>query len=384
MAVLDCRPVTLLDELAGPDAHDLLARLRRDAPVTRVAELDGWLVTGYDAAVTVMRDAAAFTVDDPRFSTARVVGPSMLSLDGREHTRHRSPFVAAFRPRHVEDRFGAWTASLAGDLVEGIRGAGHADLRPALAGPLAVAVVAFALGLDDADAPTVLGWYAAIVAAVSALSAGEQPGPAADVAVRALADRVGRGGRAGSVLAEARRVLDGADVIANAAVMMFGGIETTEGMILNAVRHLLGNPDVLAALRADPALLPAVVEESLRLEPAAAAVDRYATTDVELAGTPIRRGELVRVSITAANRDPAVFPDPDRFDPARANVRSQLSFARGPHVCIAMDLARLETRAALHAVLDLPGLRLDAPAPVTGLIFRKPPTLPVSWDVLRR
>ncbi len=382
--MLDCRPVTVLDELAGPDAHELLARLRRDAPLTRVDELDGWLVTAYDAAVTVMRDAATFTVDDPRFSTARVVGPSMLSLDGREHTRHRSPFVAPFRPSRVEERFGSRTASLATALVDGVRSDGHADLRASVAGPLAVAVVAFALGLDDTDARTVLGWYGEIVGAVSALSAGEEPGPGAGAAVRALADHVVTGGRPGSVLAEARRALDGADVIANAAVMMFGGIETTEGMILNAVAHLLAQEHVLAAVRADAGLLPAVVEESLRLEPAAAVVDRYATRDVELAGVAIRRGELVRVSITAANRDPAVFADPDRFDPARGNVRSQLSFARGPHVCIAMDLARLETRAALRAVLDLPGLRADGPAPVTGLIFRKPVTLPVRWDVPHR
>ena len=184
------------------------------------------------------------------------------------------------------------------------------------------------------------------------------------------------------MLAGARDTLDRDDVIANAAVMMFGGIETTEGMILNAAALLLENPAVLGAVRDDPGLLPAVVEESLRLQPAAAVVDRYATRDVELGGATIRRGELVRVSLAAANRDPAVFPDPDRVDPARANVRAQLAFARGPHVCLAMDLARLETRAALTALLTLPGLRLDAPVPATGLIFRKPAALPVRWDAL--
>jgi cytochrome P450 len=86
------------------DPHPVLARLRETEPVSWVPVLDGWLVTGYSLAQQVMRDAATFTVDDPRFSTATVVGPSMLSLDGPEHARHRDPFVPPFRPAPVRDR----------------------------------------------------------------------------------------------------------------------------------------------------------------------------------------------------------------------------------------------------------------------------------------
>jgi cytochrome P450 len=135
----------------------------------------------------------------------------------------------------------------------------------------------------------------------------------------------------------------------------------------------------LAALRADRTLIPAAVEESLRLEPAAAVVDRYATRDVELGGASIRAGDLVTASITGANRDPAVFADPDRFDLARANVRQQLAFARGPHVCIGLDLARLEAATALDALLDLPGLRLTGDTAPRGLVFRKPPAVYMTW-----
>ena len=115
---------------------------------------------------------------------------------------------------------------------------------------------------------------------------------------------------------------------------MFGGIETGEGMTTNLFWHLLTNPDQLAALRADRALGANAVEELLRLEPAAARVDRYATIDTELDGTAIPRGDLVIVSITAANRDPAAFPDPDAFDITRANARTHLAFAHGPHACV--------------------------------------------------
>jgi cytochrome P450 len=372
------------DDLAGPDAPRLLARLRAEQPVARVPALDAWLVTRYDLARQVMRDDAGFTVDDPRFSTARVVGSSMLSLDGAAHRRHRSAFAAPFRPRRIDERFAAEVDTLVTGLLDRIRSRGHADLRTELAGPLSVAVVASALGLRAVDAATVLDWYREIVAAVTALSAGRPASPAAATAMSALDAhvRTGLAEPGDSVLHGATGALDASDIVSNAAVMMFGGIETTEGMIANAIVHLLANPRAAAAVRDDPALAAAAVEESLRLEPAAAVIDRYATADCELGGAAIARGDLVRVSITGANRDPAVFPFPDRFDPRRDNLRAQLAFAQGPHTCIAMDLARLEARGAVAAVFGtLPGLRLAGPAAADGLVFRKPPALPVAWSV---
>jgi cytochrome P450 len=164
-------------------------------------------------------------------------------------------------------------------------------------------------------------------------------------------------------------------VVSNAAVLMFGGIETTEGMIATLLLHLLREPAPL-----DRALIPAAIEESLRLEPAAAVVDRYATRDVSLAGASIARGDLVTVSLTAANRDPAVFPDPDVFDVHRPNLRKQLAFAHGPHFCLGADLARLETRIAVETVFDrLPGITLAEPAAATGLVFRKPAAVHARW-----
>jgi cytochrome P450 len=113
-------------------------------------------------------------------------------------------------------------------------------------------------------------------------------------------------------------------------------------------------------------------------------VDRYATADTVLAAARIRRGDLVIVSIAGANRDPAVFAEPDRFDIRRANARQNLGFARGPHFCPGAQLARIETRAAIGAVTDqLPGLRLDdeRPSAPRGLVFRKPPALHVRWEL---
>lgn len=362
-------PVTL-DELTA-DPHPLLARLRAAEPVSWLPVLDGWLVTSYAVAQQVMRDAATFTVDDPRFSTATVVGPSMLSLDGEEHARHREPFVAPFRPAPVRDRFTGLIAKSVARLLDGLAPAGGAELRADFAGPLAVEVLADALGLTEVDPTSVRSWYAALVESVSEVTAGHRPTAAGAAAFRALRESV-------HLHADG---LTTDEMVANAAVLMFGGIDTTESMIANLVLHLLDRPDVLDEVRADRSLLPAAIEESLRLEPAASVIDRYATRDVELGSAYITTGDLVRVSIAGANRDPAVFDDPDVFDLRRPNARANLAFALGPHFCLGARLARAEAELAVTGLLDrFPTLRLAAPATPEGLVFRKPQALSVRWD----
>jgi cytochrome P450 len=369
-------------DLLDRDPYRALAELREREPVSWVPVLDGWLITRRDLCVEVMRDAGRFTVDDPRFSTAQVVGPSMLSLDGDEHRRHRDPFARAFLGPDARSRFAEAVEGEARRLVGGLAGAGRAEIRRDLAGPLAVNVVAGALALADTEPAIILGWYDEIVAAVDRISAGGEIGPAAGLAVEALDRHVAGTVRHGAgVLANATATLTTAEVVSNAAVMMFGGIETSEGMTTTLFWHLLTHRGQLDAVRGDRSLAANAVEESLRLEPAAARVDRYATTDAELAGARIKRGDLVIVSLTAANRDPATFPDPDAYDITRANARSHLAFAQGPHACVGIHLARLETLSALEAVLDgWPGLEIEpGAAPPSGVIFRKPRSLPVRW-----
>jgi cytochrome P450 len=366
-----------LEELEGDAPYPLLARLREREPVSWLPALGGWLVTRRDLALEVMRDAQRFTVQDPRFTTARVVGPSMLSLDGPEHVRHREPFVGPFRLSEVRGRLAPAVRGEVARLLDELAPTGRAELRSAFAGPLAAAAVTRALGFEQVAVRTALGWYEAIVAAVTDLTAGRPANGKAAEAVTALGEAV-RGPL------EDMGGLDEREVAANAAVVLFGGIETTEGMIANAVAHLLADPAALALVRENPGHLPGAVEESLRLEPAAAVVDRYATARVPLAGADVAAGDLMRISITAANRDPATFETPDRFVPQRDNAGRHLAFAAGPHVCVGMHLARLEAHVAVGALLErLPGLRLadDRPPPVHGLVFRKPPALDVLWDV---
>ena len=373
-----------LAELAT-DPHAAFARLRQTDPVAWVPALDAWLVTRRDLALQAMRDDRAFTVDDPRFSTALVIGPMMLSRDGAEHARHRAPFGRPFRLGPVRQRFGDLVARETDALIDAIEARGAADLRRELAGPLAATAVMHALGLDRADRPAVLGWYERIVGSVSGIAAGAEPTPEGAAAFDGLSASIERALGGESLVADAASEAGGLsreEVVSNAAVLMFGGIETTEGMIANAVLHLLEHAAERQRVQRDPGLIPNAVEESLRLEPAPATIDRYAARDTELGGARIARGDGVVVSIAAANRDPAVFPDPDSYDVTRENARLHLAFAHGPHVCTGMHLARLEAHSAVKRLLErLPGMRLTHPdeAGPRGLVFRKPPALRVSW-----
>jgi cytochrome P450 len=250
-------------------------------------------------------------------------------------------------------------------------------------------VMVHALGLRNEDTDRVLGWYDSIVDSVTGIAAGKPTTSAGRQAFETLSASVEpllERDPSSSLIAAAASDAGGltrSEVVSNVAVLLFGGIETTEGMIANAILHLLANPEELALVEADRGLLPNAIEESLRLEPAAAVIDRYATRDVELAGAAIGRGELVELSLAGSNRDPRFFPDPDRFDVRRENARHNVAFAHGPHVCIGMHLARLEAHTAIRRLLDrLPRLQLDPehPSAPRGLVFRKPPTLHAVWD----
>ncbi|MEM9566492.1 MAG: cytochrome P450 [Actinomycetota bacterium] len=416
------------EQLEG-DPKAVLAELRRDEPVTWVPALGAWLVTRRDLAIAAMRDAEAFTVDDPRFTTAAVLGPSMLSLDGPEHERHRSPFAPAFRPGVLRENFEAFLDEQVADLIEafghrhtgavvdgasGDGAVGHApvghgavgsgvggrgvdgsgvggmagELRTGLAGPLAVNTITRFLGLEGVTADEVLGWYQSISAAITDLTLGRAIGDDDASAVRTVHERVQATLDAQDSTSllhaiEASGALRPDEVGSAATVLMFGAIETAEGMTANAFWHLLTTDGAWEALRRDRSLVAPAIEESVRHEPAAAVIDRYATRDVELGGVVIPAGDLVTISLLGANHDPEHFDDPHTFDPRRANARQHVSFVQGPHGCIGLHLARMETAAAIRGMLDAaPDLVLDVSNSVgpSGLIFRKPAVLSARWS----
>ena len=359
------------------------------ASVEWLPALSSWVVTSRALALAVARDPELFTVEDRRMSVRAVLGANMLTTDRPEQLRHRAPFAPPFRRHAGHAEFTACVEATATELVASVAASGSADLRSALAAPLALRTVARALGLEASDSDAVLDWYAAFAEGMTAAAGGGVPSPRARAALAAFGQTVEEHLAAdGSSLLRAvagdpAHDLARDELVSNAALIMFGGIETTESMILNALWLLLTHPDQLALLRKRPELLENAIEESLRCEAAVASFERFATRDTVLGGTAVRAGDAVTVLAGPANRDPSFFGVPDRFDITRPNARNHLAFAAGPHVCLGMHLARLEARVAVATVLEaLPGVALDAArsAPPRGLVFRKPETLVVRWE----
>ena len=368
-----------IDELTA-SPYELLATLREHEPVSWVPALNAWFITRRDFAIDAMSDSEAFTVEDDRFTTAQVLGTSMLNLDGKEHERHRSAFAAAFRPRYARDVLEARIAANAERLWAKTI-AGSRNLRSEFSGPLAVETILDLMGLDELDRSEVLNWYSAFGEAITALTVGE-PTPvevnAALARLRAYVETAMTTGGSGFVT---RLVNDATlrsdEIPAAVAVVLFGAIETSEAMTANAFWHLLNHPEQLDRLHTDRSLIPNAINESLRLEPAAAWVDRYTTADVTVGDVVIPAGELVSISLLGANRDPSTFDGPDEFNIDRPNLAQHVTFAKGPHVCVGLHVARAETQAAIDAALDWEAacdgmLRLDrtSSSPPSGLIFR--------------
>lgn len=369
--------------------HPVLHRLRAAEPVSWIPATDCWLITDRETSVVVMRDAKTYTVDHPGFSTGKVVGPSMLSLDGATHLHHRAPFEKPFRKREVEARFTGSVSRYVDGLIDSFCQNGHVELRRAFCGPIAVKTMVEALGMEETPVQNVLGWYDTIVDAVTRVTAGEPVPAEGKEAFQLLKSNLLpalQKDTESSLLAAAAGIADGLtddEIMSNAAVLLFGGIETTEGMIANAMYHLLTHPDILTQVVDSPDLIPAVIEESLRMEPAASVIDRYTTRDVQLGDAHILEGDLVRISLAGANRDPATFPNPDSFDPRRPNLRSHVTWAQGPHVCLGLHLARLEAQKSLEQLLTrLPDMHLQnlEEARPVGLVFRKPQALNVTFS----
>jgi cytochrome P450 len=181
--------------------------------------------------------------------------------------------------------------------------------------------------------------------------------------------------------------LDDDEIYSFLRMLLPAGIETTYRSTGNLLYLLLTHPDQLAAVRADRSLIPQAIEEGLRYESPVLVTLRVTTTNASVSGVEIPAGAIVTSMLGSANRDPDAYTNPETFDIFR-DAKQHMSFGTGPHLCLGMHLARMETRLALNALLDrLPGLRLDAneaarvDAHIDGnLLLRSPTSLPVVWE----
>jgi cytochrome P450 len=376
-------------DLEQQERAPALDRLREREPVSWVPALGGWLVTSHALGRELLSPRLPFTVLAEENLVRASLGVMMLTSDGAGHERRRAPFDEPFRMRSVQARFAAPVEARVEALLDGLAPRGEAELAAELASPFAIGVAGDILGLSLDDVPRIRGFYDAFAGAMT-YDGDPEPKRRADEAraeldtillaelarVRAAPD----GSVTSAVAAAGAGGLADAEIVSELRVILFGAIETVESMLLNAVLLLLGHPDQLDAVRGDPSLLPNAVEEVLRCIPPVAFIERWSAEPLTLGAVELGRGEFVGVSTVAANRDPAVFPDPLRFDVRRSNARHHLAFSHGGHHCLGFNMARLQGATALRMLLArLPRLELvHAPEP-TGFAFRKPAELRVRW-----
>jgi cytochrome P450 len=359
-----------------------------------------WLITGYEAASEALRNDEVLSrreaglkhlvVDD---AAARLIITSkMLYNDRPQHTRLRRLVSHAFTRGGIarwHDRIG----EVANDTLDQILPAGNMDLVSEYAYPVVAQIITELLGIRQGDLPKFLAWSEAMVEPPPGTNV-EHDRAAANDATHAITayvrERIAerRSAPAEDLLTKLIRAEEPEDgtlaeheLVAITIELLHAGFETTSNFVSNAMLVLLQHPDQLAELTADLSLLPAAIGELLRYEsPAPMPLPRVATADVVVGGQTIKKGDTVVVALAAANRDPAHFADPERFDIHRTD-NNYISFGFGAHYCLGHALARLESTELLTALLlRLPGIRSSGEAKWSDhQFFRTLVSLPVTW-----
>lgn len=393
-------PQVSLDVTFFTDPYPTLKKAREAGPVVQEPMMGTYILTRHDDVDAVLRDnslshdprkAAEGTMERRFLAGMMDREPSMLFLDPPDHTRLRSLVNKAFTPRAVE-ALRERTGEIAGGLLDAVAGRKVFDLIADYAGPLPTVVIAEMIGVDTADRAQFKEWSDWIVQVFNPFLPEDQRRQMeeADQQLRAYFRRV---------IAERRQAprddlvtrliaaqeegdrLSEDEMVTMLQLLLVAGNVTTTDLIGNGVYALLTHPDQMQKLRDDPSLITNAVEEMLRYDPPVVQTGRTTLGAYQVAGIPIPRGASIAPSLAAANHDPAVYPEPDRFDITRADTHHH-SFGGGAHYCLGAPLARMEAQVAVNALLArFPVLRLaEGASPQRRFLpgFRGFTSLPVT------
>ena len=366
-----------------------LDELREAEPVSWVPAMGGWLVTSRAEARAMLLPKSGGSVQANENLVRASLGTMMLTTDDPEHARLRQPFEPPFRAREAEARFRTFITDEADALIDTMIASGNeAELLTQFAAPFAVHVAGEVIGLPLGEHSRIDSFYSAFAEGMvydgdpqRQVNADAARGGLNEILMAQLIRRRQNpdGSLTSEVLAYASGLSDD-ELVAQLRVVMFGAIETIQASVANTLMYLLQNPQQLADLKADLSLLDGAVDESLRLMPPVAFIERWMAADTKLAGVSIPAGEFIGASIIAANRDPSVFTDPLTYDIRRTNARKGLAFSFGEHHCIGVHLARMQTAIALERLLTrIPTMRLVNVIAPAGFAFRRPERLTIAW-----
>jgi cytochrome P450 len=376
-----------MSELADP--YPAYARLRRESPalLMDLPMAPAYMVSRYEDVAVVLRDNVLFSSHANAAGIGMVMGRTILEMDGKEHNRHRALINPVFVPKALGGPLPPIIGEIAHRMIDGFAGDGRADLVAQLARTFPLRVIAHIIGLPIADYEQFQRWALAIT------SMGSDPAGAFDaaqklveylrpiVALRREEPRDDLMSKLVHAEVEGHR-LDDEEVYSFLRLLVPAGAETTYRLISNTLLALLANPDQLDEVRADRSQLEWAIEESLRWEAPVCFAARETTAPTEIAGVEIPERAAVMVAISSANRDETKYPEPERYDLHR-RADDHVAFGGGKHFCVGSNLARLEARIALEAVIDrLRNVRLDGSESlgVYGLAFRSPRTVAVVFD----
>ena len=351
------------------DPYPMYREMRSRDPVHRMRLVKAWALTRHADVEAVLRDHKRFC-NGSRI-LVKTIPLSLLDMDPPEHTRVRALVSKAFTPRAI-GKLQAHIQDITDNLIDSAAKKNEFDVIADLGYPLPITVIAEMLGVRPQDMDRFENWSDALAYAVDPIVTKEQVRGIKQAAEEAyeyfeeIIDERHRTPRDDIVTAliqaeESGDRLTHEEMLSVMLLLLMAGNETTRNLIGNAVLALLQSPLQLTRLREDPGLLDSAVQEFLRYDSPVQVNGRAATEDVEIDGKLIRSGDVVISIIGAANRDPAVFDDPESLDVGRQDI-NHLSFGRGIHYCIGGALAIMETRTAIAGLLDrFPYMNLASP-----------------------
>ena len=371
------------------DPYPVYQKLRADHPVCRSERWDCWVLSRHADISAVLQDTKRFS------NTARVVNgirrsfpgesanqlkpivdhysKGLINCDPPDHTRTRKMVQATFSPRTV-DRLRPHVDSIISELLDRVQSSGKMDVIRDLAYPLPVRVIAELMGIPVEMQDQFKAWSCGTIEFQAT------PRPTLEVALRSQSQLMELRNYFRSVFAERRKEpredliselvnqhldnqkLSEEELLSACVSILIGGHETTTTLIASGMWLLLNHPQAMRELRDDPSLGLSAMDEFLRFEPPFQRIVRVAMCDMDYQGQPIRQGQTVMLLIGSANRDEAVFPNPEKFD-IRRSPNKHVSFGYGVHYCLGAGLAKIEVPAAINALLKrMPNLRLDQEA----------------------